>query len=155
MIELNPLKRYSTTDALKHRFISYLLVNEPGLPNAYFDETKVVPQLDDNVLCLVKDYTEKIEDFIDHKLLKERRFAQKTRLIQKDIEREDRKRMIEQKKQFRRKFMTPGKDFDDEEDDEDDEEKSKAGENEVDIKADLENSRLDEPGNSELYLSKQ
>lgn len=159
MIELNPLKRMTAVDCLKHRFVSYLLVNESSLPTAYLDETKVVLSLDDNQLYIGKDYREKIEDLIDHKLLKERRFAQKTRLINKDIEREERKRMIEQKKLYKKKFMSPGQfDPEDEEDEEEEEEnKSINMQHEVDIRADIENSRIGEEvvEKSELYISKQ
>lgn len=140
---------------MKHCFVSYLLVNEPNLPVIYQDETKVVPHLDDNRLYTVKGYQEKIFDFIEQKLLKERRFAQKTRLIEKDIEIEAKKRIIEQKKLVKKRFLMAGKDndMDDEEDDEE-EEKSRVQDDEVDIKADIENSR-DDPGHSESYFNKQ
>jgi hypothetical protein len=103
MIQLNPNKRITATEALKHRYISYMLVNELDLPVRYLDETKVVASLDDNLLFKIKDYQDKIQDFIDQKELKSRRFIQKTRMINKEIDREHRKRALDKRSQNRRR----------------------------------------------------
>lgn len=102
MIQLNPTKRISAMDALKHRYISYMLVNELDLPVRYLDESKIVTALDDNLLFKVQDYRDKLQDFIDMKELKRRRFFQKTRLISKEIEREQKKRAVEKRNQQKR-----------------------------------------------------
>lgn len=103
MIQLNPNKRITATEALKHRYISYMLVNELDLPVRYLDETKVVASLDDNLLFKIMDYQDKIQDFIEQKELKSRRFIQKTRMINKEIDREHRKRALDKRSQHRRR----------------------------------------------------
>lgn len=87
MICLNPKKRISAAEALNHRYISYLLVDEPDLATRYKDEDICIPDLDDNKLFSVKEYHQKIVDFIEQKTLKARRFDQKTKMIENDIER--------------------------------------------------------------------
>jgi len=128
MITLNPKTRITAMGALKHRYISYLLVDEPDLPTRYLDETKVVLSLDDNKLYPAKTYINKIENFIDLKTLKQRRFDQKDRLILKDMER---LRKIEENKRKRRKGREIGiageQGF--EEDDEEEEENPERHEN--------------------------
>lgn len=139
MIELNPNKRISAVDALKHRFVSYMLVNEPDLPTRYLDEEKVVPQLEDNFLYPIEEYRTRIHENIIEKVLKQRRFQQKEKQIAKELQRERKRKEIERRNRKRRQgtsqFNNPGKSLQEEDEEEDMEDISNS--REVNIKQKL------------------
>lgn len=91
MIRLNPAKRVSAYACLKDKYISSLLVEEMDMPDRYKVE-KHNPQVnmrkDDNGIFEIKEYEEYIQEFIERKMLKHRRFEQKTRMIQDDMDRQ-------------------------------------------------------------------
>lgn len=87
MLRLNPEERLTAAEALKHLFVSNLLADEPWLLTHYSDEPKVGLELDDNILYTVKQYEEKVSDFIEQNTLKVRRFQQKSRLIDAELTR--------------------------------------------------------------------
>lgn len=110
---LNPQERLTARDALNHLFLSNLLADEPWLPNYYNDETKVVLELDDNVLYSIKNYQESIGDFIEQNVLKERRFQLKARMAETEIARikasENQKKTDEKTRQSDRVPKSPRK----------------------------------------------
>lgn len=96
MLVLNPEKRISATEALKHPCLNQLILSDFDNFDIYKNETFVVMKFDDNRLYEISDYKFYLRQLIDDKIIKRRRIDAKEKKLY-SIARKNKRREMSQR----------------------------------------------------------